>query len=478
MRKLQVMLIASIASLFLTNGVAIDIDTLPSIQKRVMPDVSNSTVFSFHEAIKDAKDAVVNISTQKRIRFNQHQNPFLPFMQDPMFRQFFGDMFDQIIPRDRVERSLGSGVIISKDGYIVTNNHVINNADEVIVTLPNDKNEYKAKIIGKDPRTDLAVIKIDAKNLKYVKFADSNDLKEGDIVFAIGNPFGVGETVTQGIVSALNKSGIGINDYENFIQTDAAINPGNSGGALIDTRGALVGINTAIISQSGGNVGIGFAIPSNMVKKIVTQLVDKGEVERGYLGVSIQDVNEKLKDFYGIQDGALILAIEPDSPAHKAGLKKGDLIIEVNDKKINNSADLKNEIGSFSPGDKISITYLRDKKRYTTTVELTKFLDERSSINRGLGSEAFEGLEVSELSNELRSRYKIPKSVIGVIITGVKEGSNAFEAGFNEGDVITQVEQNQITNIKDLKEAIRKYGNTKKRVYINRRGLDMVLVLR
>lgn len=256
-----------LGSLFITYALAFSVSEAPAIERRVAPDVSSGVVYSYHDSIKEAKRGVVNISTQKKVKGASGIDPSHPLFNDPFFKQFFGDMFGQVIPKDRIERSLGSGVIISKDGYILTNNHVIDGADKVIVSLPDNSKEYEAKVVGKDPRSDLAVIKIEGKDFPFVIFGSSNDLRVGDVVFAIGNPFGVGETVTQGIVSALNKSGIGINDYENFIQTDASINPGNSGGALVDSRGALVGINTAILSRTGGNHGVGFAIPSDMAKK-------------------------------------------------------------------------------------------------------------------------------------------------------------------------------------------------------------------
>ena len=257
-------LLAGGISIFAVNASAITFKETNSQElKRKMPE-GEGVLLSYYDAVKDAKKSVVNIFTQKTVKQAAQVNPF---MNDPFFREFFGKGFGEAMPKERVERSLGSGVIVSPDGYIITNNHVIANADTVMVLLAEEKKEYKAKVIGTDPKTDLAVIKIEAKELTPISFADSAKVREGDVVFAIGNPFGIGETITQGIVSALNKTGIGINEYENFIQTDAPINPGNSGGALIDSRGGLIGINTAIISPTGQNNGIGFAIPANMAKK-------------------------------------------------------------------------------------------------------------------------------------------------------------------------------------------------------------------
>ncbi|HEG3156624.1 TPA: serine protease HtrA, partial [Campylobacter jejuni] len=254
---------------------------------RVNPAAGNA-VLSYHDSIKDAKKSVVNISTSKTITRANRPSPLDDFFNDPYFKQFFDFDFPQRKGKNdkEVVSSLGSGVIISKDGYIVTNNHVVDDADTITVNLPGSDTEYKAKLIGKDPKTDLAVIKIEANNLSAITFTNSDDLMEGDVVFALGNPFGVGFSVTSGIISALNKDNIGLNQYENFIQTDASINPGNSGGALVDSRGYLVGINSAILSRGGGNNGIGFAIPSNMVKDIAKKLIEKGKIDRGFLGVT------------------------------------------------------------------------------------------------------------------------------------------------------------------------------------------------
>lgn len=455
---------------------AVDLKDAPDIRNRTMPEVSSGAIFSYHEAIKDSKRGVVNIATQKKVSARegfQH-----PFMNDPFFRRFFGDQFGDMVPRDRVERSLGSGVIISEDGYIVTNNHVIDGADQIIVTLPGSTKEHKAKLVGKDPKSDLAVIKIEGSSLQYLKFADSSQILEGDVVFAIGNPFGVGETVTQGIVSALNKSGIGINDYENFIQTDASINPGNSGGALIDTRGALIGINTAILSRTGGNHGIGFAIPSSQVKRIVSMLIDVGEVQRGFLGVTIQNISEELRDFYKRENGAIVVSISKDSPADKAGLRRGDLIIAIDGKEIRNSADLKNTIGSFVPGKEVKVVYVRDGNERDARVKLERLPEGGSkTAMSGFGSKVLSGLEVQEVNDNLRSKYRIPEDVTGVVVVDVEERSEAEEYGFRTGDVIIQVEMTPVESVGDLNQALRSYGDRNKRLFINRQGVDRILVI-
>lgn len=284
-----------ISTLIATNIFAnsIDFNMAQKDTKRVAPS-SATELLSFNSSVKDAMKSVVNISAKRHV--NAMGNFPLQMFNDPIFKRFFGDQFGNQFQQNRIQRSLGSGVILSEDGYIVTNNHVIENAEEIIVTIGDDPTEYTANVIGKDADSDIAVIKIEGNNFNAIKVGYSKHLKVGDVIFALGNPFGIGSTVTQGIISALNKNKVGINRYENFIQTDASINPGNSGGALIDSRGALIGINSAIITKSGGNNGIGFAIPVAMVKDVVQKLIKDGKVTRGYLGVVIDDLNKNLQE--------------------------------------------------------------------------------------------------------------------------------------------------------------------------------------
>lgn len=463
------------SALLSVNAFAFEVSELPEVTSRENPDTSLNKVYSYYDSIKDAKKGVVNISTQKKVKAPNIQNH--PFFNDPFFKQFFGDSFGAIVPKDRVERSLGSGVIISKDGYIVTNNHVIDGADKIIVALPESTKEYEAKLIGKDAKSDLAIIKIKADNLPFLKFASSNDLQIGDVVFAIGNPFGVGESVTQGIISALNKNGIGINDYENFIQTDASINPGNSGGALVDSRGGLIGINTAILSRTGGNHGIGFAIPSSMVKKVAKALIEYGVIERGFLGVSIQDISEDLKEVYKDHSGAVVISIEKNSPADKAGVKIWDVITKVNNTPIRSAADLKNVIGTFNPNARVMLTIIRDKKEQTIPVMLTKAPDDKKA-DLGEGVSAISGLEISTLTPQLKSQYRIQEQVEGVFVSGVKENSKAQELGFSKGDVIIQIESYRINDIKSFNQALNRYKNQAKRMLVNRGGRIFSVVVK
>lgn len=437
--------------------------------QRIQPGGDNGAILSYYNVIKDAKNSVVNISTSKTVA--RARDPFFDnFFNDPYFRHFF-DIPQQRGGGKEVVNSLGSGVIISSDGYIITNNHVVENTDEITVTLANKDEEYKAKIIGSDPKTDLAVIKIDASNLSAISFADSDDLLEGDLVFAIGNPFGVGSSVTSGIISALNKDNIGLNQYENFIQTDASINPGNSGGALVDSRGALIGINSAILSRSGGNNGIGFAIPSNMAKNVAKSLIQKGKVERGFLGVSISSLQGDSKNVYSNKEGALITDVENNSAAQKAGLKRGDLIIKVNDKNIKNANDLKNYIGSLAPNENIVVIYERDRVVKSVIFALQAQGDVLS--DNGL----IDGLELKNLDKN--SRSSIPHSINGVLVSGVKANSKADNVGFETGDVIIAVEQIEIKNLEDLSSAL-KQNRSKSfvKIWVYRQGYTQLLVLR
>lgn len=435
----------------------------PENAQRITP-TSTQTIYSYNQVLSKTLPSIVHISSSKVSR----QDPNMQrFMED-----FFGHRFTP--PSNKKSMGLGSGVILSEEGYIVTNNHVIDKADEITVTLPGKDKTYEAKLIGTDPKSDIALIKIDTKDkLEPVMLGDSSNLKVGDLVFAIGNPFGVGQSVTQGIISAQHKNGIGINEYENFIQTDASINPGNSGGALVDSRGALIGINTAILSRSGGNNGIGFAIEVNMVKDVVQRLVKDGKIERAYLGVQIGNLDDKLTNLYSHNKGALIIDVSENTPAQKAGLQRGDLIIKVNGKSIKNAADLKNSIGMMAPQSKADITYERDKKLKTITVAL----DSQSS-SHGDDAEVFAGLSLSNLDDKLRYQYRIPQNIEGVFIQGIEANSDAQNAGFQTGDIIIQIENMNIRSINDVKKALKRFDKDYKRIYINRAGRIYMLALK
>ncbi len=446
----------------------IEFENAPKNPKHRLPNGKNE-ILSFNSTIKDAMKSVVNIAT-KTIVANQQNNTLY---NDPFFHEFFGHRnLPQQAPQKR-DNALGSGVIISKDGYIVTNNHVIAEADEISVTINGSDKVYTAKLIGTDKDSDLAVIKIDAKHLEPIKLGHIEDLELGDVVFAIGNPFGVGETVTQGIISALNKDHVGINKYEHYIQTDASINPGNSGGALIDSRGALIGINAAILSQTGGNHGIGFSIPIDMVRNVVSKLIKDGKVYRGYMGVNISKITEPLKKLYIRQYGAIVTDVQEDSPAQKAQLQRGDLIFSVNGKMVKNPSELQRMITALNPNDVITVGIERDKKELTKTITLNSLDEPR----RGSGNYIeTDGLRLSELTNKIKKEFNIPLDTTGVFIEGVLEGSQADMSGFMAGDILIQIEDRRIEHLKDAKKAFTLYRGKTKRVYVNRGGFILLLV--
>jgi len=326
------------------------------VVKQVEPSAPAIAAGSYSHAAKKAMPAVVNIFTSKKAPENPHQK----YWDDPAFRQFFGDQFDDMDIPSQPENSLGSGVIVSEQGLILTNNHVIASADEIEIAL-SDGRKMSAKVVGTDPDTDLAVIKVDAENLPAITFASSDKLSVGDVVLAIGNPFGVGQTVTQGIVSALGRSHLGINIYENFIQTDASINPGNSGGALIDADGNLVGINSAIYSRDGGSMGIGFAIPTTLARQVMEQIVTQGNVTRGWIGIEAQDITPELAESFRLSQakGALIAGVLRNSPADRAGLRAGDILLAIEGKPVTDSGSMLNLIAALKPNQKASVQIAR-----------------------------------------------------------------------------------------------------------------------
>ena len=437
------------------------------ITQRTMP-ANSQIILSYNNAVKEATKSIVYISTTQDISEEMQQ-------MHPFFEQFFGRGRgpQQFEPR----QGLGSGVIISKDGYIVTNYHVIENADVITVQVNGNATAYKAEVVGKDPKSDLAVIKIDVKKeLSPILMGRSNNLEIGDVVFAIGNPFGVGQSVTQGIISAQHKDSVGINEYENFIQTDASINPGNSGGALVDSRGALIGINSAIMTRSGGNNGIGFAIEVDMVRNIAKQLIESGEIQRGYLGVSISNLTKELHKLYKSPKGAMIVEVSPGSPAEKSGLQRGDLITKIDTKKIDGASALKNIIGQYRPGSSITLTYERDKKLTTLKLKLGDLNEE--TLSAKTENTLLEGLELSDLDSNTRYNYRIPDDVEGVLIMAVDSKSEAYSQGIRQGDIIMQVEKELTPNLLTLKKALRKYKEVYKRVYINRNGRIYVTAIK
>ncbi len=414
---------------------------------------------SFAPIVKKVAPSVVNIYSTRFIKEQPMRNPMFA---DPFFRQFFGNQFPSEgddRERTRKEQSLGSGVIVSADGYILTANHVVADADEVKVSIADNKKEYTAKIIGKDSATDIAVLKINANNLPAVTLADSDQLEVGDMVLALGNPFGVGQTVTMGIVSALGRSGLaGFNQYQNFIQTDAAINPGNSGGALVDVEGRLVGINTAIVSPSGGNNGIGFAVPINMARNVLVRLVSGGKVTRGYLGILPQDIDADLAQQFNLpsQNGALVGDVVPGTPAAKAGIKAGDVITAINGQPIDDAHGLQLTVSQISPGTSIAVKVFRNGVSRNFTVILAELPgseivagDEGNSNSSTAMADALDGVTVADLEPQVREQLRVPADVNGALVTDVSSDSNSADAGLMANDLIVEINRQPVNGADD-----------------------------
>jgi Do/DeqQ family serine protease len=409
-------------------------------------------VLTIAPLLEKVTPGVVNIAvkTQKKVGPN-------PLLSDPFFRQFFGQAPQLQEPREREGMSAGSGVIVdAAKGYVLTNNHVIDDAKHIQVTLK-DGREFKAKLIGTDPDTDIALLQIKADNLTAVPFGRSESVRVGDVVIAIGNPFALGQTVTSGIVSALGRSGLGIEGYEDFIQTDASINPGNSGGALINSKGELIGINTAIIGPGGGNVGIGFAVPSHMAKSVMTQLAEFGEVRRGRLGVVIQDLTPDIADALGIEaanGGAIVTDVDGRSPAAKAGLKAGDVIVALDGKPVRNSADLRNRVGMVQKGERVALDMLREGKAMTKTVEVGAMTTAElpgAKITPELAGAVFRDMPASH-----GSAHQGPER--GIIVAKAAEGSPAWRYGLREGDLIAAVNRKSVPSLEDFASAVKSAG--------------------
>lgn len=448
---------------------------------------------TFAPVVKRVLPTVVNIQSSRMVKTSMQGGQDM----EPFFRQFFGDQGDDQsgmpgmpnmrqfrnrhpqMPQQR-ERGLGSGVVVSPNGYILTNNHVVDGASTVTVTL-NNRREYKARVVGTDPKTDIAVVKIDATDLPSIVIGDSDKAQIGDYVLAVGNPFGVGQTVTMGIVSATSRANLGIEDYEDFIQTDAPINPGNSGGALVNDRGELIGINTAILANgSEGNQGIGFAVPISVARNVMDQIIKSGKVTRAYLGVMAQEVTPQIaKAFHEAEvRGALVGDVTPDSPASRAGLQKGDIILDINGKPVNSSAQLRMHVSLMAPGTTVSVKALRDGAEKTFSVKLAELPVERAQVDKQESNpEAnMQGITVEDVNARTARQLGLPANTVGVVVTGVDPNSAAADSGLQKGDVIQEVNRQPVRNSADFERAIRG-SKDQALLLVNRQGNTMYLAV-
>jgi len=434
---------------------------------------------SYAPLVKEVLPSVVNISTSKVVH-NRMSSEEMPM--DPFFRQFFGDdgngRFN--VPKDSRENALGSGVIVSPEGYILTNNHVVDGATDIRVTL-SDKREFQGHVVGTDPKTDIAVLRIDARNLAPITIGDSSKVQVGDVALAIGDPFGVGQTVTKGIISAIGRGNLGIEDYEDFLQTDAPINPGNSGGALINDRGELVGINTAILSHgSGGSQGIGFAIPSDLARQVMNEILKNGHVTRAYLGIYPQDVTPAMAKAFGEKQakGIVVGDVTPGSPAHTAGIQRGDIILDVNGKPVTDSNQLRMSISMMQPGTDVTLKFLRNGDMRDATVKLaempTQTAQANSSDGQG-GGKALNGVEVSNLNADIAHQLGISASTKGAVVTDIDPASKLANSGLQKGDVIQEVNHQPVNNVSEFESAVRKAGDNPL-LLVNRGGTTLFIV--
>jgi serine protease Do len=433
----------------------------------------------FAPVVKRVAPAVVNISSTKVIKTSGQAMP----QMNPLFRQFFGNdnPYGQQMPRSQREEGAGSGVIVSSNGYILTNNHVVDGATDVRITLA-DKREFKARVVGTDPKTDIAVLKIDAGDLPTVTIGDSSKLEVGDYVLAIGNPFRLGGTVTMGIVSAKGRSGLGIEAYEDFIQTDAPINPGNSGGALVNDRGELVGINTAILANgSEGNQGIGFAVPVAVAQNVMDQILHNGKVVRAYLGVMSQQVTPGIAKAFHENSvaGALVSSVSPDSPAAHAGIQKGDIILDVNGRPVADSAQLAMTISLMRPGTDVTVKVLRDGTERTVNAKLAELPTETAKVEPTDHSadRAMEGVSVENITPDTASQLGLPQATAGVVVTQIDPSSEAAGSGLQRGDVIQEVNRKPVHNVQDFRNALHGSAGDQTLLLVNRQGNSLYLAV-
>lgn len=441
------------------------------------PAISSNPPQSYAPVVRRVAPAVVTVRSARRVRAAQQY----PFQNDPFFRWFFGGSMGQQAPQTQVEHALGSGVLVESDGHILTNQHVIDGAQEIHVDLT-DGRTFKAKLIGADQLSDLAVLKIDATNLPVLWLADSDKVQVGDVCLAVGNPLAVGETVTSGIISAKGRyTGLSNGSFEDFLQTDAPINQGNSGGALVNTNGELIGINSQILSTTGGFIGIGFAIPSNMAKSVMTQLVKTGHVERGQLGVTAQALTSELAASLGLQNvqGVLVSQVMPGSAADKAGLKPGDVITQLNGQKVLDPNSFRNSIAGTAPGSQVTLTYIREGREQQTRATLQELKPEQQASQNGQTPQGRGrlGLQVEPMTPALAQQLNLPANTHGLAVVGVDPTGPGADAGIQTGDVIVEVNRQQVNSAADLQSALEKSSGRPALVLINRGGQTLFVTV-
>ncbi len=476
MRLLVVIIVTLQALLGFNQGLAQGVEGELGITWDDTPlDRSNALqIISFADMLEDVTPGVVSVYSRKFLDGNRYNLP-PEFQNDPFLRRFFG------IPDGTEEgptsEGLGSGVIVSANGYILTNNHVIEGADEVSVRL-NDGREFEAEIIGADSKTDVAVLKVNGIGLPTLVLADSEQSRVGDIVFAVGNPLRVGLTVTQGIVSATNRTSLSLIEdggYENFLQTDASINPGNSGGPLVDAKGRVLGLNTAILSQSGGSIGIGFAIPSNLVRNVMTSLIETGEVRRGYLGIAVDDLTQDLAEQFGVPttNGALVTQIHPGTPAESAGIQVGDVVVGMNNKAVVSRPDLRLKVSQITPGERIELEIVRDGNSIELPITLGSLDDIIAGNQQFVPHELLDGIELFEVNDALRQQFRIGKDIAGLVVTNIHRDS-PYREKFQPGMVILGVNRQKISTIA---EAMDLMSEGKNMLYVYFQGQHKFMVI-
>jgi serine protease Do len=433
---------------------------------------------SYAPIVKAVLPSVVNISSSKVVHPRKESARQMPM--DPFFRQFFGQGPEGYfnLPKDRKEKALGSGVIVSPEGYILTNNHVVDGASDVRVTL-NDKREFQARIVGTDPKTDVAVLKIEGESLTPITIGDSSKVEVGDVALAIGDPFGVGQTVTKGIISATGRGNLGIEDYEDFLQTDAPINPGNSGGALVNDRGELVGINTAIITHgSGGSQGIGFAVPVNLARNVMNQILQNGKVTRAYMGILPQDVTPSMAKAFGEKEakGVIVGDITASSPAQEAGVQRGDIILELNGRPVADSNQLRMTISMMQPDSTVKLKVIRNGSPRELSVKLAEMPTETAKVKAGEEGveKTLDGVEVSNINPQIAEQLNLPPSTTGVVVIDVDPSSKMADSELRKGDVIQGVNHQPVKNVSEFRSAIRK-GGRDLLLLVNREGRTLFI---